>query len=201
MVEQPKLNIVTASTAELPDPFDLANLRLSQDFTETAGVKKLLLTVPVRKPHPQEFVRTHPSENYRMTMSTIELKEEREQYVVAANLVGELADEIVPKTLLTAVNRQGVVFLWPVRFATADGRQMEWHSSMREAAELATKHWIRVKANMGLGAYETFVAESITTEPTWPDLTFQELIRIAFRDGRLVDSADHPLIKRLRGLA
>ena len=30
------------------DPFDPANLRLNQSFTETVGVKKLRLTVPVR---------------------------------------------------------------------------------------------------------------------------------------------------------
>ena len=48
-----------------PDPFDPANLRLSQSFTETVGVKKLLTTVPVRKPSPQEFVRVHPDPEYR----------------------------------------------------------------------------------------------------------------------------------------
>jgi hypothetical protein len=31
------------------DPFDLNNLRLDQSFVETAGVKKLLTTVPVRR--------------------------------------------------------------------------------------------------------------------------------------------------------
>jgi hypothetical protein len=39
------------------DPFDLSKLRLDQSFTETAGVKKLLTTVPVRKPSPQDYVR------------------------------------------------------------------------------------------------------------------------------------------------
>ena len=42
------------------DPFDPANLRLSQSFTETVGVKKLLTTVPVRKPSPQDFVQGSP---------------------------------------------------------------------------------------------------------------------------------------------
>ena len=46
-MSEPKLNLITTSAAELPDPFDLASLRLSQNFTESAGVKKLLRTVPV----------------------------------------------------------------------------------------------------------------------------------------------------------
>src|SRR5262245_40982645 len=40
-----------------PDPFDPALLRLSQDFSAAAGVKKALLAVPVRKPHNSWFVR------------------------------------------------------------------------------------------------------------------------------------------------
>jgi len=37
------------------DPYDLAKLRVSQDFLETAPVKKLLTTVPMRKPGPQDL--------------------------------------------------------------------------------------------------------------------------------------------------
>lgn len=44
----------------MPDPFDPENLRLDQSFVETSGVKKLLTTVPVRKPNNQDFVRVRP---------------------------------------------------------------------------------------------------------------------------------------------
>ena len=57
-----------------PDPFDPTNLRLSQSFTETAGVKKLLTAVPVRKPNPQDFVRVHPGPAFRDNFPVIELK-------------------------------------------------------------------------------------------------------------------------------
>jgi hypothetical protein len=59
--------------------------------------------------------------------------------------------------------------------------------------------WIRMKANMSLGAYEITVAESVVADPVWPDLSFQELVRIAYRD-RMITTLDHPVIKRLRGL-
>jgi hypothetical protein len=36
-------------------------------------------------------------------------------------------------------------------------------------------------------------------EPVWPEASFQDLIKIAFRD-RLITTIDHPVIKRLRGL-
>jgi hypothetical protein len=182
------------------DPFDLDNLRLSQSFTETASVRKLLKTVPVHKPNPQDFVRVHPSPDYRMSAPVIELKDEREEYIVIKELVPELVGEFVSKTLFTAINRQGVTFLWPVRLPDPEGREMEWWRSMREAADLAMTQWVRVKANKHLGAYEMFVAESVMTEPVWPEVSFQGLIKLAFRD-RLITELDHPVIKRLRGLA
>ena len=39
--------------------FDPAKLRLSQNFTEDVGVKKILITIPVRKPGKQVFFRAH----------------------------------------------------------------------------------------------------------------------------------------------
>ena len=42
--------------------------------------------------------------------------------------------------------------------------------------------WIRVKANMSLRAYEIFQAESAIPDPVWPDLSFEEIYRIAFKD-------------------
>jgi hypothetical protein len=196
----PELSVAAASTSKLSEEFDLANLRLSQSFAETAGVTKLLTTVPVRKPNRQEFVRVHPSADYRADFAMIELKDEREEeYIVRGDLIGELAGEIAPKTLFTAINRQGVVFLWPARLPDPDGRPNEWHRSRREAAEIAMTRWVRVVGNMALGAYEITVAESVMAEPVWPELPFQELIRLAFRD-RLITTIGHPVIKRLRGL-
>jgi hypothetical protein len=52
---------VVATAAATPNPTpdlfdDLANLRLSQAFAETSGVKKRLRTAPVHRPHPQVFL-------------------------------------------------------------------------------------------------------------------------------------------------
>ena len=46
--------------SENPNPFDPAALRLDQNFADSAGVQKLIVTVPVRKPHKQDFIRVHP---------------------------------------------------------------------------------------------------------------------------------------------
>ena len=45
----------------------------------------------------------------------IELKDDREDYLVRPEILPDLAGEVVYKTLFTAINRQGVLFLWSVR--------------------------------------------------------------------------------------
>jgi hypothetical protein len=200
-VELKPVNPTDPTTPEaVPDPFELESLSLSQNFLETAGVKKQLRTVPVRKPNPQDFVRVHPSPDYRRPLLAIDLKDDREYFLVRPEIAGELVNETVAKTIYTAINRQGVVFLWPVTIPPPDGKDMEWWRSQREAADLAMAKWTRVKANMSLGAYEMSTAEGVMAEPVWPDVSFQELLRTAFRD-RMITSLDHPVIKRLRGLS
>ena len=189
----------TSKKSTAPDPFDPAALRLDQSFAETVGVRKLLTTVPVRKPNRQDFVRVHPDPAYRLTPAAIiELKEDREVYLVTPDMAVELPSEFAPATLFTVVNRQGVLHLWPVKLPGADGKHNEWHRSAAEAAELAMQRWVRVTANMALGAYEIFEATGDLPEPAWPDLSFPGILRIAFRD-RIIDSLDHAVVQRLRG--
>ncbi len=66
-----------------PDPFNPAALRLDQSYADTIGVKKLLTTVPVRKPNRQDFVRVRSNSDFRLTPAAIiEVKEDREVYLV-----------------------------------------------------------------------------------------------------------------------
>jgi hypothetical protein len=184
---------------EATDPFtNLESLRLDQSYGENLGVKKLLRTVPVRKPGPQDFVRTHPQ--HRLTPAAlIELKDDREIYFVAPSMVSELVGEFFVATLYLTINRQNTMTLWPVRMPGPDGKHLEWHRSAAEAAEAAQRRWVKIRANMGLGAYEIFEAiNDNLPEPVWPEESFEQIIRVAFRD-RFIDSAEHPVVKRLRG--
>src|SRR5262245_61534223 len=140
------------------DPFDLARLRIGQDFTETIGVKKALLTVPVRKPTSQTFVRVHPDEAYRDRFAILEQKEDRTNYLVVPGIAEAIPGEVAAKMLLTTIDRQGVVSLWPIRLPGRDGRHDAWNRSALQAAQMAMSRWIRLASNMGLGAYEVFEA-------------------------------------------
>src|SRR5438309_5750058 len=77
-----------------PDPFYPASLRLDPSYADTVGVRKLLTTVPVRKPNRQEFVRVHSDPLYRLTPAgIIEVKEDREIYLLSPAMAAELPDE------------------------------------------------------------------------------------------------------------
>ena len=65
-------------------------LRLNMSDLQKPVAKKLLTTVPIRKPNKQDFIRVHPDENYRFLASLIELKDEREIYFLDPRFAPEL---------------------------------------------------------------------------------------------------------------
>jgi hypothetical protein len=56
--------LATENSNPIADPFDPSRLRLSQDFVAAAGVKKILNTVPVRKPSKEWFIQTNADPSY-----------------------------------------------------------------------------------------------------------------------------------------
>ncbi len=181
------------------DPFDPAALRLSSNTTaDGIGVKRKIVTVKVGKPNKMEFCRVHPEEAYRIDTATIEDKVNHETYLVARDLWQELPEFITPVRLCTAITRHGSPFLWPAKLPDPNGRSLDWYTSMQEAQQLATKNWVRVQADMSAGSYAVFEATGNLPAPEWPELTFQELLKIAFKT-RFIESMDHPFLREMRG--
>ena len=177
---------------------NLEQLRIDQNFSETIGVKKQITTIPVRKPHNQDFFRVHDDESYHLQTAILEIKEDRENYIVARGLWEELSNEITPKILYTTINRQGVLFLWPVRLPDENGRLDKWNQSAHKAAQMGMKEWIRLSFNFSLGAYETLTPRGNLQDPEWPKIKFNEILKIAFQDN-IIDEINHPVLKQLRG--
>lgn len=180
------------------DPFDPALLRLGSAESVGIGVKRIITTVAVGKPNKQEFVRAHPGADYRLDTATLEDTVDRQLYLVAQSLWPDLAAEIKPVKLVTAITRHGNLFLWPATLPPPDGRTNRWHESMLAAQDLATRHWVRVQAEMTAGEYSVFQATGNLPEPEWPALSFSEILKLAFQ-GRMIQTLDHPVLKTLRG--
>jgi hypothetical protein len=171
---------------------------LAQDFHTQVGVQKALVRVPVRKPHKQEFIRVNPKPEFRLETGLLELKEDREFYLLAPDMRDKIPEDWVPVRLVTCITRQGVVFLWPLKLPDPNGRANSWYETALMGADMATKQWVKMVADMNLGGYQTYVATGQLPEPEWPQHDFQRLIAVAFRD-RVISDMGHPVINRLLG--
>jgi hypothetical protein len=188
----------TVVTAAGADDFDISKYRLPQNFCEAVALKRIITGVPVHKPNKQVFVRVHPSQDYSMQAAVLDLKDDNETYLVAPTLWAAIQSEIVYKTIYTAIDRQGTIFLWPVKLPPPDGRLDHWNLSAMEAVSHAKKSWIRVVPQRTAGCYEVMQAQQGIPEPEWPDLSFDEIMKIAFKDNRITD-INHPVLRKLRG--
>jgi hypothetical protein len=194
-------------------PIDLAGLVVSQDFGATLSLSTAAAPIRIGKPEPEWFFRVHPDPAYHQNALILELEADRSAgsqersklYLIAgpelqALLMADLS--IYPKLaslrlLVLAVTRQGTAFLWPLR-VPAEGDSEGWTGSAWHCAIKAKTHWLRMTSNNTEKRYIETIAMDQTGELAWPKLGPKEILYSAFRD-RIIDSPDHPVLRRLRG--
>lgn len=189
------------------DPFDPMQFAVSPQALAAVqgdmGVVPLLTGISVRKPDKQAFFRAHPSPAYSMVAPLLELKEEREVYLVAPAVAVTLPGDVAMKQLTLCQTRQGALFLWPVPVppppGTKGAQRNEWHDSARQVLATAHRSWVRMTADMASGRYNVAIANGITAEPIWPEQSMRDLLELAFGKERLITEQGHPLVKRLLG--
>jgi len=175
----------------------LEKFRIPQEGIGDGQTERIITTVRVGKPPKTAFFRVNPAPEYRMPAGIVEFGAmTAEAYLVTGALYEALLEESAFSTrlLVTAVTLGGTPFIWPLKTATDN----PWTRSAHDAVEIATNRWIRLKPNMELGAYELIAAVNQNREPVFPNLPFEKLIDLAFR-GRVIDAADHPVLRQLRG--
>ena len=190
----------TDEVGPVPDPFDPNSLRVSGDVN-AIGAEKVLIRIAVRKPSKQEFFRVTIDPVYRLPCAILELEDgmSRDFHLVTPAALHLIDEDVRHVELLLCQNRQNVNFFWPLPMPSPDGRTNSWHASARKAANLAEADWIRMVANTSEGGYSVYKATGSIPDPQWPEKTMPELLKLACKDGRLIDSEDHPVIKQLYG--
>ncbi len=186
-----------AATDQSSTDWNLDTLRLDQSFDQIVGAQSVITTVAVRKPGAQEWIRVHPEPSWRLQTTLLQIKEDRESYLISRSLRTELWDEILPVILYTAVSRQGETFLWPVRLPK-DGRMDKFMETDLTAAKTAEVHWVRRYWVPEIKSHRVLAAKNLSDNPVWPEVGFEEVLKIAFRDRFIQDISD-PVIKKLRG--
>jgi hypothetical protein len=183
------------------ESFDYEAIKLPARDLTNIDVTATVTKISVRKPHNQWFVRVKNDPAYHIDVALFEFEEtERETFIVHPKMFPYLANEngFKPSTLFTSITRQGVLFLWKIPHPNKEGKLHEWHQSALVAMNKARHEWVRVKSNMQLGGYELLSTDVKIPDPVWPDLSPRQILKIAAR-GYLIDSVDHPVIKKLRG--
>ena len=177
---------------------DLKSLIVSDDF-DPNDETEVLQRVAVRKLMRQEYGRVHASPEMRISIAAVITEENQEMYLVPPDMRVNVANEYAVFRLHVAMNRDGEVFLWPLKLPAAGARPNPWTESMTLAIETAKKSWVRVSANMAGQRYTIQLANNQQIGNPWrASLSMEELVNSAF-EGRVIDTDDHPVIRRLRG--
>ncbi len=181
------------------DPFDPMLLGIATDYAAAINAKASTKPFELRAPNEQEFFRTSPQENQHLVVGSITDKQDMGKvYIVSGALLEEVKLKF-PKVVravdlvLTQI-LAGASLVWPVPLA--EDRGGKWHSTQRAACAQGRTRWTNKTA--GRGEYDIVTVDN-AREVDWdPFPPFRDILRQAASE-RLIDSLDHPLLKKLRG--
>jgi hypothetical protein len=154
--------------------FDFTKLKLPSTFEQGITTKKLVTTIPVRKPRSGlDFFRIRPEPEWTFQTYLLDLKEgEEEKYLIDSDLAPEVLSTGKLKTVIiyTGITFTGqVLFLSDIPFPDMDGKDNEYNRSRRIAYDIAKSKWVKIQANRAVGSYNISEAVSELPEPIWPE--------------------------------
>jgi len=190
-------NVIENVTPIRGDIFDdLA--ALARPIDEIVPSEKVLTSLPVRKPKREEWVRVHPEIYARAYV--YEARDEQSWFIVTPDVVEALIDVVRYVQLSFAVNYGGTAFVWPLPVPT-ERKSHRAHVTAFAGAEQAMREWTRISWREN--EYEIYRRSSARVEPFWPRevRSASEMLRLASkaRGFEVIDSVDHPVVKKLQG--
>jgi hypothetical protein len=184
------------------DIFDPKNFRKPQD-PRLAGDENDGLMVPsvieTRKPRAPEFVRVHKDSDYRsvIPLLAVESATKRREELYFLHPEFEVPPELLPFVhdymVAFAITRERMPFLYTVRVSDTT-----WYDSALICMKIAQNQWVHIISQQDKQAYITQPSVDDLPEPSWPVVTFRDLIARAFAT-RVVKDINHPVVRKLRG--
>lgn len=181
------------------DPFDPMNLGISTDYAAAINVRPSTKPFELRKPNDQEYVRSSPRKDHHLLVGSIADKQDMGKvYIVAHALLDPVKVEF-PRAvrgveLVLAQSLAGASLVWPLPLA--EDRGGKWNSTQRAACEKSKTRWTNMASEKG--QYEITTVNN-PREVDWDSFPpFRDVLRQAASE-RLIDSMDHPLLRKLRG--
>jgi hypothetical protein len=199
IVQAPTSSIIRPATS-----VDVSELALNLATLEN-NQQAAPLGIPVDKPKEFEWFRTHPDAAYRKVLMCLDFKAPntngKELHIIHPKLAHLFADTSAgPYQLYTLMNRVGNLRICEVKLPQ-DGKWNEYNRTRQMALDRGIVEWTRMWANLKASRYESQPAPVKYPDPIWPDLSYGDLLQIAFGAlGRIIDSEDHIVVKIMRGL-
>ena len=181
-------------------PFDPSRFAMPSTGAEEFGTRKIRSVIPVNRPGKMEWVQLldHP-DFLLLGAAFLDLQDGGRLYLVVPEIAAQLADDVKLVKLAPGLTRQDKLFLWPCPMILEGNTPNPWHTSHNDAFNAAKNGWIRMKSNRACGFYDIIEPKKIMPEPDWPDMSFADMLQIAFNDDHIVDRDDHPALRRLKG--
>lgn len=174
--------------------FDISAYRVTQNYGDALGSKKVITTANVSKPTKGRFFRASDDPDCVADVYVLEDKAEGTYHLTSPEVAAVLGNLVRATSLHLAVDRANNPFLIPIPLPAENGTRNPWHQSMLNAIDVAKTEWVRVEADKSAGIYQTFIALGELPGPTWPDMSMDELLQLAF-SGRTIDDVDHPKVQ------
>ncbi len=185
---------------------DFSKIRVPAD--RKMKITPVLSSITVGKPNKTAFIRTRTGEGFEpvemYTYSSSGAGNDNTPYLVMEDchaLLDEMGLLVPTKFYLYIIHGSNIMKLDGVSQKTdKNGILNRYHATHMEALEAAATRWVRMHANMEGGFYTYSLAEDNLPEPEWPAKpeSLMEALGIAFK-GFVIDTLDHPEIKKLRG--
>jgi hypothetical protein len=189
----------TRPTLNTGKTLDLMAMRLTPGYAKSTVTVREQTTVPVDKPSKHAFFRVNC--DLKVDVSLFKYEVDGFWYLLTPDVVASMTvDAAKPCTLYLWMTRDGTYGVWPGGLPLDDGTDyVAWQSIHTVCCE-AMKTWVRHAWNKSAGSYDVikFRGAAGPGAPQWPEATLDEIVTKAFK-GRVIDSIDHPVLRRLRG--
>ena len=139
--------------------------------------------IPIRKPNKLKFYRVHSKFVVDRDILVVPEGMDEVTYLCYPKLIDEFPEAIRRARLYPYVGTDSKqVYLWRINHPTKAGgkRNQKMFDTAVRAAEQAQNQWTRIWWNQEVGHYTHQTSRADLEEPRWPDLAFEEILRIAF---------------------
>lgn len=196
---------LVTSDANKPQPtkkMTLDGIDLSEFTPEEADIdipSKIKPTmIPIGRRDDQTWIQFHSEWMFRL--NCIKRKADKTYFVVERKALPYCKEWVKPYKFFVGITSSNSIYLLDIPEETEDEKAFgrSWHESAQQTVIAGRQGWIKVISNRSAGGYDVKYPEGNLGEPTWPDITLEEILNIAFRD-RIIKDEEHKLIKDLRG--